>query len=316
MKNVAVIGGGTGVFTVLVGLKDYPYHLLAIVSIADDGGSSRILREDFGILPPGDIRRALIALSSASPVLTKLFSYRFKDGNNLKGHSFGNLFLTALERITKDFSSAIEEAGKILNIKGEVIPVSLENARLFAQLENGYLVVGETNIDIPKHDPNLKIEKVFLNPRVKANPKALKALQKADAIILGPGDLYSSIIPNLLVDGIPQAIKQSKAKKIYICNVMTKYGETNNFTVEDFCREIEKYLGKNVIDYVIINIEKISKKNLKKYSKERAQPVELRDEGFFKERKYKLIKAPLLRKTQFLRHDPHKLAKILADIID
>lgn len=315
MKKVVVIGGGTGVFTVLVGLKDFPYNLSAIVSIADDGGSSRVLREDFGILPPGDIRRALIALSSTSPLLTKLFSYRFKDGNSLKGHSFGNLFLTALERITGDFSKAIKEAGKILNIKGEVIPVSLENARLFAQLGNGYLVVGETNIDIPKHDPNLKIEKVFLNPRIPANPKAIKAIKEADAIILGPGDLYSSIVPNLLVDGIPQAIKRSKAKKIYVCNIMTKYGETNNFTVEDFCKAIEKYLGRNVIDYVVVNTEKISQKSLKKYSEEKAQPVELKDERFFKERKYNLIKASLLRKTKFLRHDPQKLAKILADII-
>jgi len=267
-KRIVVIGGGTGVFNVLTGLKNYPYHLSAIVSIADDGGSSGILREEFGILPPGDLRRALVALSSSSSILAQLFNYRFENGTSLKGHSFGNLFITALERITGDFNQAIKEAGKILAIKGEVIPVSLENTRLIAQLENNEYIVGETNIDVPKHNPNLSIKKIFLSPSVRANPEALRAIKLADLIIIGPGDLYTSILPNFLVKGIKEAVKKSKAKKVYFSNLMTKFGETNNFTAKDFYAIIEKYLGKGIIDYFIVNSKKPKKKYLDLYKKE------------------------------------------------
>jgi len=270
MKNVVVIGGGTGVFTVLTGLKDYAFHLSAIVTTADDGGSSGVLREEFGILPPGDIRRALVALSSDSPVLANLFNYRFENGTGLKGHSFGNLFLTALERITGDFNQAIKEASKILGIKGKVIPVTLDYTRLFARLENDFIVVGESNIDVPKHDGSLFIEEVFLNPEPKANKEAIKAIKEADIIIVGPGDLYTSIIPNFLVKGIKEAIKKSRAKKVYICNTMTKYGETNKFTAEDFFATLEKYIGKGVIDYFLVNVEKPKNCYLGKYDKEKA----------------------------------------------
>ncbi len=315
MKNVVVIGGGTGVFTVLSGLKNYPLNLTAIVTIADDGGSSGLLREEFGILPPGDIRRALVALSSSSPLLAKLFSYRFSNGTGLKGHSFGNLFLTALEKVTGDFKTAIKEAGKILDIKGEVIPVSLENTRLFARLENDLLVMGESNIDVPKHDGNLLIKEVFLNPQVKANREALAAIKKADWIIIGPGDLYTSIIPNFLVKGVREALKKSKAKKIYVLNIMTKFGETNSFTADKFLSVLEKYLGKGVIDYIIINTEKPKKQYLEKYKKEQAEPVKYEKKYFSQLKKPKPVYAKLVRNGPLLRHDPKKLASVIYQII-
>ena len=314
MKKIVVIGGGTGVFTVLTGLKDYPFHLTAIVTTADDGGSSGVLREEFGILPPGDIRRVLVALSSDSPVLANLFNYRFENGTGLKGHSFGNLFLTALERITGDFNQAVKEASKILGIKGKVIPVTLNYTRLFARLENDFIVVGESNIDVPKHDGSLFIEEVFLNPEPKANKEAIKAIKDADIIIAGPGDLYTSIIPNFLVKGIKEAIKKSRAKKVYVCNIMTKYGETNKFTAEDFFATLEKYLGKGVIDYFLVNIEKPKNCYLGKYDKEKAGPVKYNKKLLSSWEKPKVIFARLLRQGPLLRHDSKKLAKVISNI--
>lgn len=316
MKKIVVIGGGTGVFVALTGLKKYPVYLSAIVTMADDGGSSGILREEFGILPPGDIRRGLVALSSESPVLANLFNYRFTNGTGLKGHSFGNLFLTALERITGNFNQAVQEAGKILGIKGQVIPVTLDYTRLFARLENNFLVVGESNIDVPKHDGNLFIKEIFLNPQPKANPDALKAIKQADLIVIGPGDLYTSILPNFLVKGVKEAIKKSKAEKVYVCNIMTKHGETNHFTVKDFLVTLEKYLGKNIIDYVLVNTEKPSKTYLRQYKSEKAEPVKCNLQELKNYKKPKVIFENLLRKSPLLRHHPDKLAKAINKLID
>lgn len=332
-KRITVIGGGTGVFTVLVGLKHLPYHLSAILTMADDGGSSGVLREEFGILPPGDIRRALLALApSSTQNLAKLFNFRFKDGTGLKGHSFGNLLITALERITGRFDLAVKEAAKILNISGDIIPVTLDNTRLFARLENGLLIVGETNIDIPKHNANLKIKEVFLNPPAKINPEAKKAILNADLIILGPGDLYTSLIPNLLIKGVKEAIKKSRAKKIYFCNIMTKYGETNGFRAKDFLMTLEKYLGKNVLDYFIINTKKPKAEYLKKYLREKKELIRFDPKEFIgypvfvsskisldqkfltkKSAKHrtKIIALPLIRTGALLRHDPQKLAALV-----
>ncbi len=254
MKNklprVVVIGGGTGVFNILTSLKKYPLDLSAIVTIADDGGSSGMLREDFGILPPGDIRRALVALApETSTKIIELFNYRFNVGSGLKGHSFGNLFLTALERINGDFNKAIKDAGKILNIKGRVIPISLKQCKLVAQLDDGSFIFGETNIDIPKkYRKNFTIKKLFLNQPIAANPEALKAIERADYIVVGPGDLYTSIIPNFLVSKVKNSFKKSIAKKIYLCNIMTKFSETNSFRAVDFLSTLEKYLYKNCFD--------------------------------------------------------------------
>jgi len=315
MKHVVVIGGGTGVFVALTGLKKLPLELSAIVTMADDGGSSGILREEFGVLPPGDIRRALVALSSSSSLLSRLFSYRFSKGKGLKKHSFGNLFLAVLEEISGDFQKGVEEAAKILHAKGRVIPVTLTNTRLMARLENGRLIKGETNIDIPRHDGRLKIEEVFLRPPAKANPLAKKVIEEADAIVIGPGDLYTSIIPNFLVRGIKEAVRKSKAKKIYVANIMTKYGETNGFSASQFLSVLEKYLGKNIIDYFLVNISKPQEKYLRYYKKEKAEPVKYDRKKLRSLRKPKVIFARLLRRGKFLRHDPDKLARLIFRIV-
>lgn len=309
-SKVVVIGGGSGIYSVLSGLKNYPLKITAVISMADDGGSTGILREEFGILPPGDIRRALVALSSHQETLCSLFNYRFEKGN-LKGHNFGNLFLTAFSKIyNSSFEKAIDVASKILNVKGKVVPVTLDNAKLYAILENNKIIVGETNIDIPKHNGNLRIKKIYLKPACKINPKAKKAIKEADFIVIGPGDLYTSILPNLLVKGVSGAIKKSKAKKVYICNLMTKFGETNNFRGENFVEEIEKYIGKDVLDYVFFNNKKPVSKILLKYRKEKADFVEYNKDNF-KNRKFKIIEKKFIRDTDFIRHNPSKVARAL-----
>lgn len=314
-KRIVTIGGGTGNYTVLKGLKNYDnLHLSAIVSMTDDGGSTGILRDEFGILPPGDIRRCIVALSESSEMMKELFQYRFNNGRFLKGHSFGNLFLTALKEITQSDEKAIEEACKIFAIKGDVIPVTLDNCQLCAELENRHLVIGETNIDIPKHDGNIPIKRVFLKPQAQAYKRALEAIENADIIILGPGDLYGSIISNLVVRGIPEAIQKSKAKKIYVCNLMTKFGETNNFQVHHFVETIEKYLGKNVLDCVIYNDSKIELPLLEKYAQEKKFPV-LFDEKTFDNFNMKFIKKDLMTVPVLIRHDSQKLGEAIFEII-
>lgn len=311
-KKIVVIGGGTGVFTVLSGLKNYDTDLTAVVTMADDGGSTGILREEFGILPPGDIRRALVALSrSDNKILSELFNYRFQEGAGLVGHNFGNLMITALERLTGDFSLAIQEAARILSVKGKVVPVALQAPRLFAELENGKVIKGETNIDIPGHDGRLRIKRIWLEPKAKLNPAAQNALLAAEAIVVGPGDLYTSIVPNLLVEGMKAALKKSRAKKIYVVNLMTKFGETNGFRAEDFLRVITDIIGDGVLDYVVVNNKKPNLHRLKKYAEEKAMFVAWEN----------LPKAPMpifgdfLRAEGFLRHDPDKLAKTILSLI-
>ncbi len=314
MKKVVVIGGGTGVFTVLSGLKEYEYDLAAIVSMADDGGSTGVLREEFGILPPGDVRRALVALSNSdNKMVSELFNYRFEENSSLKGHSLGNLLLTALARITGSWKEALKEAVYILNVEGEVIPVTLKKTKLHAELENGTVIEGETNIDIPKHDPTLKIKRIYLQPQVDANEDAVRAIKQADFVILGPGDLYTSILPNLIVDGIVPALSKTRAKIIFITNIMTKFGETNNFAASDFVGAIESYLGVGILDYVVVNVEKMAGRTLERYKKENVDYVAYDAENF--NNHFKTITGKFLRKGQFLRHDQEKLAKVLSSII-
>lgn len=315
MKKIVVIGGGTGVFVALTGLKKYPYSLSAIVTMADDGGSSGVLREEFGALPPGDVRRALVALSNSSRILSQLFTYRFSKGRGLKGHCFGNLFLTTLEQITGDFQKGVDEAAQVLQVEGKVIPVTLTPVRLEAQLENGQIIKGETYIDIPRHDGHLRIKKVSLRPRAKANKVAKQAIREADAIVIGPGDLYTSIIPNFLVSGIKQAIQEAKGKKIYVCNTMTKFGETHNFTAEDFLQEIEKYLGRGVVDYMVVNTAKPKPSTLKSYLKEKSNPVKYNRRQLKNKQKPRVVFTRVLRRGNYLRHDPQKLARVIDRII-
>lgn len=282
--------------------------------MADDGGSTGVLREEFGVLPPGDIRRALVALSSSdNKIVSELFNYRFDANSSLKGHSLGNLLLTALEKITGSPNDALKEAVTILNVKGEVVPVTLSKTKLHAELENGSIVEGESNIDIPKHDPHLKIKKVYLKPEVPANEDAVRAIMEADCVILGPGDLFTSIIPNLLVKEIVPALKKTHAKVIYIVNIMTKFGETTRFKASDFVRAMEQYLGKSVLDYCVVNVEKMAGRVLQRYKEENVDYVEYDKEKFNSH--FKTITGKFLRKGQFLRHDQSKLARTLARII-
>jgi len=308
MQRIVVIGGGTGTYTVLRGLKNHDVDLTAIVSMMDSGGSTGRLRDEFGFLPQGDIRRCLIALSPDTSMLRKLFEYRFNKGKGLNGHSLGNLFLTALRDITGTEEKAIQEAARILNIKGRVLPITTTNCQLGAILENNQVVVGETNIDIPKHDPKLRIKKLFLIPKPRAYREAVKAIIKADKLIIGPGDLYTSILPNLIITGIRKAINKSKAKKIYVCNIMTKHGETTGFKANDFVNEVQKYLGEGVLNYIICNNKKPSKTLLKEYKKERAEFVE---PNLKSNKKFKVIRTDLLDDIHLARHNPEKLARTI-----
>ncbi len=319
-RRVVVIGGGTGTYTVLMGLKEYPLDLTAIVSTLDSGGSSGRLRDEFGVLPPGDVRKCLLALSNLpleKTSLRQLFEYRFNNGTGLRGHSFGNLLLTALTTTTGREDLAIAEAAKILDVKGQVLPVTLSKSNLCVRLEDGTIIKGESNIDIRRIRPKLKISDVFLDPAVRIYPSARKAILNADLIILGPGDLYTSVIPNLLVAGVSRAIAGSKGKLVYICNLMTKHGETDEFSASDFAREIMRYLnrGKKKLELVLVNNNfDVPQSVSKRYEREHSFPVEA-DVKTLQKLGVKVIAKPLAAAGQLWRHDSQKLAKILHSLL-
>lgn len=311
-KHIVCLGGGNAMpRAVLTGLKKYPLKISAICAMLDSGGSAGRLRKDYKIVSPGDIRRALLALSNTSPIIENLFNYRFQIGI-LKDHNFANLLITALELATNDYEKTIKEVRRILNIKHQVLPSTLDQANLYAILENGQIISGEANIDKPKHNGRLKIKKVFLRPKAKAYPKTLAEIKRANLIVIGPGDLYSSLAQILLTEGIPETIRKSKAKKIYLCNLMTKYGETNNFSVLDFTKEIEKYLS-GEIDYVIYNNSLPDQKIIKRYKASHPELLDLVkiDENLPRE---KFIGRNLLKKES-IEHDPKKVAKILISLL-
>lgn len=314
MKKIVVIGGGTGTFTVLRGLKEHPHDVTAVVSMFDSGGSSGVLRDEHGILPPGDVRRCLVALSEGEQekTLRELFNYRFRNGASLKGHTFGNILITALTEILGGEGEAIERAGTLLNIRGKVLPVSLEQAHLCAELENGMVIEGETNIDIPKHDGNLRIVKIFLKPNVKGNSKAIEAILAADAIVIGPGDLYTSIIPNILSGGIDRAIKEGNAHKIFVLNLFTKWGETHGYKASDCAKEVLSYIGMPKFDYIIYNNGKMPDELLKKYESEKKTKIEIDDLDKYT---FNLIGEDVYSGEDLLRHDSRKLADILVSIL-
>lgn len=249
--KVVAIGGGTGLSMLLRGIKKYTNNVTAIVTVGDDGGSSGRLREEMGILPPGDIRNCIAALGDDEDMITELFQYRFKNGEGLEGHSFGNLFLTALCAITGDMVRAVKESSNVLNIRGVVLPATLDDMKLGAEFEDGRVVRGESNIP----EAHGQIKQLFTEPaNCKALPEAITAINEADLIILGPGSLYTSVIPNLLVKGIVEAIEKSKARKIYVCNIMTQPGETTDYTVASHVNALIKHAkGKKIIDAVLVN---------------------------------------------------------------
>ena len=312
--NITTIGGGTGTFNVLSGLgKHKNLNLAAIVTVADSGGSTGELRDEFGILPPGDVRRAIVALSEDTEVVRRLFEYRFKEGRSIAGHTVGNLLLTALTDIMGDFERGIEELSEMFDVHGKVIPVTLDNVSLGVTLENGDRIVGEADIDIPKHNPDIPIKDAFLLGGGHLNPRAKEAIENSDYVIIGPGDLYTSIIPNLLCRGMSDAIRTTGARIIYVCNIMTKRGETDGFAVEDFVRVLEQYVGKGVIDYVLVNNGELRPDLLMKYEAEGKIPVRLRDRDSILNKGIKLVERDFTSETDYIRHNPRKLAQTVED---
>ncbi|MGD9155954.1 MAG: YvcK family protein [Bacillota bacterium] len=309
--KVVVVGGGTGLGTILRGLKEISSNLTAIVTVADDGGSSGRLRTEFGILPPGDIRNCLVAMADLEPLMERLMQYRFKNGSGLTGHNFGNLFLTVLTDITGDFEAAIKESCKVLAVRGQVLPATLQHVVLQAELVDGALVTGESQIS----QAPTAIRRVFLEPDdVKPVREALTAIAEADLIILGPGSLFTSIIPNLLVTEITTAIKAAKATKVYICNAMTQPGETDHMSASEHIRQIYEHTGPGLIDIALVNTAAIPTKTLVRYAKENAYPV-TPDLENIKAMGITPIGEPLIAKSRVIRHDARRLAVIIEQLI-
>jgi uncharacterized cofD-like protein len=311
--RVVAIGGGTGLSAVLQGLKHYVaparrplLDITAVVTVTDDGGSSGRLRRDFDVLPPGDIRNCLVALSEDEALLARLFQHRFQAGRGLKGHSFGNLFLTALTQIMGDFPEAVKVSSEVLKIVGRIYPATVANVALEATLENGIHVTGETNISKSR----TPIRTIRLRPR-KVRPLAdtLAAIAQADLITLGPGSLFTSVIPNLLVEGIPAAIRRSPALKAYFVNLMWQPGETVNFTASDHIRAIHRHAGGSLIDYAVVNMRPIRQAVRKRYEREQALPVENDIDEIFK-MGIKVMSADLLQESKNVRHDPEQTAAV------
>lgn len=307
--RIVALGGGTGLSTMLRGLKKYTNEITAVITMADDGGGSGILRQDLGMLPPGDIRNCLLALAEIEPTLEKLFRYRFGDGM-LKGQSLGNLILAAMNGIYGSFDEAIKHAHEVFAVTGKVLPVTCDDIRMYAVFEDGSAVFGESKIAEAKIKHGCKIQSVGLSaPHVMPAQGVLPAIENADMIILGPGSLYTSIIPNLLVDRVSDAIRKSNARKVYVCNVMTQVGETEGYSAFDHVSAIIQHGGEGLIDTCIVNTGAIAGEILDRYeSLEGAQPVLIDDEAFA-EAGITLVKAEIARvENDLARHNPQRLA--------
>lgn len=315
--KVVVIGGGTGLSVLLRGLKEYTSNITAIVTVADDGGGSGILREDLGMLPPGDIRSCILALANTEPIMEKLLQYRFNDGM-LKGQSFGNLFIAAMNEICGSFEEAIKETSSVLAVTGKVLPMTLEDVTLYAVLENGHTVKGESAIPLKNKELDSRIKQVYMEPRISYPlVEAVEAIQDADLIVLGPGSLYTSVIPNLLVNGMVKTIYHAEAPKVYIANIMTQPGETDGYTVLDHVDGILTHSRDDLLDYVIVNTEKIPGGILERYTLDGSEPVILKEgeEDILKSKGIQVIKENLVDiKKDYIRHDALKLSRILVEI--
>ena len=321
--RVVALGGGTGLSTLLRGLKEHVVHrsdehptrehpivdVAAIVTVTDDGGSSGRLRRENRILPPGDIRNCMVALSKDEALLSRLFQYRFHAGNGLVGHSFGNLFLAALTHVTGDFTEAIRVSSKVLAIRGRIFPSTLSNVHLVASLQNGRTVHGETRITASR----APIKKLGLSPRrVRPLPKAVEAIQEADLILLGPGSLYTSILPNLLIPEIAGAIAKSKAPRVYIANLMTQPGETAGYALADHLRAIQKHVPRRVIDWVVANRQAVSPDVARRYRDEGAEPVAV-DLPALQKLGFRVILDDLLEEHGVIRHNTERLSRLLVE---
>ncbi|HOW42205.1 MAG TPA: YvcK family protein [Candidatus Omnitrophota bacterium] len=310
--KIVAIGGGTGLSMLLTGLKEYTSNISAIVTVADDGGSSGRLRQQFDILPPGDIRNCLVALADASTMMRELFQFRFDSGSELAGHSFGNLFITVMTRITGDFEKAIRETSKVLALRGQVIPSALSNVVLAARYRDGSVTEGENKIPLA----HKQIERVFLKPETpEATPEAVKAIDEADIIVLGPGSLYTSIMPNLLIKEIRDALYATKAIKVYVCNVMTQPGETDGYPASRHLKAILEHSHERVVDYCIVNTGSIPQEMLNRYVQEQAFQV-VNDRRKIEKMGFRVIEDDTISTDNFIRHDPMKLAKIILGFLD
>jgi uncharacterized cofD-like protein len=325
--KIVVIGGGTGSFTLLSALKDYSQSIVALVSMADDGGSTGVLRDELGVLPPGDVRQCLVALSS-TPEMRDLFSYRFEEGV-LQGHTLGNLLLTAVEKMTGgDFGKAVEMASEILRINGKVVPVTFDNIRLKMHWSDGTILSGEHVIDAGnfKHDP--RKAKLSLSPRARANPMAFRAIEKADIVVIAPGDLYTSLGPLLIVPGIGRALQKTQAKVLYVSNLVTKKGQTDGFTVSDHVAEIERFAGERCIDYVLYNQQRPSPVLAQRYKSENAYIVKV-DEAVLAQQHFRAIGGNFLGEMakntigdtlpvtrSYIRHNAHAVAHAIMDLYE
>lgn len=302
MKKIVTIGGGSGLSTLLRGLRDYPAEITAIVTMTDDGASTGRLRRDLKILPPGDIRKCLAALSEDESLLIDLFQYRFNKGLGLSGHSLGNLLISALKDMTGSFEMAVEGISRLLSINGKVLPASLTDVHLTAEFEDGRRITGESKIT--QYGYKKKIKKIDLTKKIKANPKAIAAISDADLILIGPGSLYTSILPNFLVDEIRKANQDSNAVRVYIANVSTERGETDSFSLEDHLRELEEY--GSTFDYVLANSKTFPEKSGDGF----VSPVRVHNQG---DRRY--VFADLIHEEDPLLHDSEKLGQAVWRIV-
>jgi uncharacterized cofD-like protein len=314
--RIVVIGGGTGLFTALSGLRRHDVELTAVVTMADSGGSSGRLRDEFGFLPAGDVRRCLVALSADDHVgmlLRQLFEYRFERGEGLVGHTFGNLLLTALNDLTGGMDQAILEAAHLLRVRGQVLPVTLSHTHLYAVLADGRTIAGEAAIDTRQDSE--PIDQVYLEPPAVATQAACDAIKAADMVVIGPGDLYTSILPNLLVAGVREAIAASAARAVYVCNVMTKHGETDAYAASDFLRVITRYLGEGVLDAALLSYyESLPPDVLARYRAQWSSPVSIDLQDCYQYAP-RLMVRPIAAAGTLVRHDPELLAGALLDLL-
>lgn len=307
MKKVVVLGGGTGMSNLLSGLKQYPLDITAIVSVCDDGRSTGILREEFKIPAVGDIRRVLVALSETEPLVMDLFNHRFKTKSDLDGHTVGNLLLTAASEIRGNLSDGIEALSKVLNLKGKVLPLTEDNVTLMAKLQDGTIIEGEHNITL--RSEKSKIKKLYYKDKAVATKEALEAIREADLILFSMGSLFTSIIPNLLIDSVVKEIENSKAKIMYVCNMMTQPGETDDFKVSDHLKKLNEYLGKRKVDIVLVNTGIIDEKMAKFYETEEQKDPVLLDNDVVEKMNTEVISDNFtcITKNNLLRHDNIKV---------
>jgi uncharacterized cofD-like protein len=312
LPRIVVIGGGTGLSVMLRGLKEKPLDITAIVTVADDGGSSGILRSELQMPPPGDIRNVLNALADVEPMLSRMLEYRFTAGNGLAGHSLGNLILAAMHDITGDFVSGIKALSRVLAVRGRVLPTANQAIVLKAEMQDGTIVEGESKIPLAGG----RIKRVFLEPdNVEPLPEVLEAIRETDAILVGPGSLYTSILPNLIVPGVADALVESDAIKIFICNVMTQPGETDGYSVSDHLQAIHDHVGHHLFDYVIVNNGDIPPQVESKYAEQGASAVEL-DLDEVKRRGYQVIADRLVLFRTYLRHDAERLSHHIYQLVE